>query len=45
MENAIVLLSLSSFVPGVPCRPLPLGSDEQGLGRKTRAWDIPARPE
>ena len=31
-RNAIVLLLLS---PGVPRRPLPWGSDEQDLGRKT----------
>ncbi len=45
METAIVLslsLSLSlSFVPGVPCRHPPLGSDEQGLGRKTRGGISP----
>ena len=39
MENVIVLLLLLS--PGVPCRPLPLGSDEQDLGRKTRGGISP----
>ena len=41
MENVIVLLLLLLLSPGVPCRPLPLGSDEQDLGRKTRGGISP----
>ncbi len=40
MENVIVLLLLL-LLPGVPCRPLPLRSDEQDLGRKTRGGISP----